>query len=101
MFLAFDMDNNIIFSTQIIPTFGAFTDPGVYQNILFNSINGVSAFKIIGSGLEESNTSIDNVSVTLSTIETPIPAAVWLFGSALTGLLGMAKRKKTGITSAA
>ena len=27
-------------------------------------------------------------------IETPVPAAVWLFGSGLLGLIGMARRRK-------
>lgn len=39
----------------------------------------------------DSSLYIDNVTVT----NTPIPAAVWLFGSALTGLVGIGKRKQT------
>lgn len=34
----------------------------------------------------------DNVSMTVNAI--PVPAAVWLFGSGLIGLVGMARRKK-------
>jgi hypothetical protein len=30
----------------------------------------------------------------LSVAEVPIPAAAWLFGSALVGLVGVGKRKK-------
>lgn len=38
------------------------------------------------------NQGIDNVSIQVSNV--PIPAAVWLFGSGLIGLVGMARRKK-------
>ena len=34
--------------------------------------------------------------VAFSTSAVPIPAAVWLFGSGLLGLIGVARRKKTG-----
>ena len=37
---------------------------------------------------------IDNVSVTADVSAVPVPAAVWLFGSGLLGLVGMARRKK-------
>lgn len=37
----------------------------------------------------------DNVSVTADVSAVPVPAAAWLFGSGLIGLVGMARRKKT------
>ena len=37
-----------------------------------------------------SNLAIDNVTVSA----VPVPAAVWLFGSGLVGLIGLARRKK-------
>jgi hypothetical protein len=37
---------------------------------------------------------IDNVSVTADVSAVPVPAAVWLFGSGLLGLVGVARRKK-------
>lgn len=37
---------------------------------------------------------IDNISVTADVAAVPVPAAAWLFGSSLLGLVGMAKRKK-------
>ncbi|MFV9616679.1 MAG: VPLPA-CTERM sorting domain-containing protein [Gammaproteobacteria bacterium] len=37
----------------------------------------------------------DNVSVTADVNAVPVPAAAWLFGSGLIGLVGMARRKKT------
>ncbi len=45
-------------------------------------------------GLSQNGFVIERISVTtLSTI--PIPAAAWLFGSGLLGLIGVARRKKT------
>lgn len=40
-----------------------------------------------------SNLAIDNVEVNASVI--PVPAAVWLFGSGLIGLIGIARRRKS------
>ena len=37
--------------------------------------------------------------LTLNSVETPLPAAVWLFGSALMGLAGASRRKKTAIAA--
>lgn len=38
-------------------------------------------------------------SLDASLTEVPVPAAVWLFGSGLLGLLGFSSRKKTGIAA--
>ncbi|MCF7999321.1 MAG: VPLPA-CTERM sorting domain-containing protein [Methylovulum sp.] len=38
---------------------------------------------------------LDNVTVTA----TPIPAAIWLFGSALAGLVGVSRRKASGLAA--
>jgi len=40
-----------------------------------------------------SSVSFDNVRLTVSPV--PVPAAVWLFGSALLGLVGFSKLRKT------
>jgi hypothetical protein len=39
-----------------------------------------------------SEIAFDNVQLTVSAV--PVPAAVWLFGTALVGLTGFAKRRK-------
>ncbi len=36
----------------------------------------------------------DNISITADVSAVPVPAAVWLFGSGLLGLIGVARRKK-------
>jgi hypothetical protein len=41
-----------------------------------------------------SDYSWDNVSITADIAAVPVPAAVWLFGSGLLGLIGVARRKK-------
>ncbi len=38
---------------------------------------------------------IDNVSITAEVGAVPVPAAVWLFGSGLLGLVGVARRRKS------
>ena len=42
----------------------------------------------------QSNIFWDNVSITADIAAVPVPAAVWLFGSGLLGLVGVARRKK-------
>ena len=42
----------------------------------------------------ESNIFWDNISITADIAAVPVPAAVWLFGSGLLGLVGVARRKK-------
>ena len=42
----------------------------------------------------QSNIFWDNISITADIAAVPVPAAVWLFGSGLVGLVGVARRKK-------
>ena len=49
----------------------------------------IDEIRIIVSGVPNLDSSIDNITAVV-----PIPAAVWLFGSGLLGLAGVAKRKK-------
>lgn len=40
------------------------------------------------------NVDFDNITITTDVSAVPVPAAVWLFGSGLVGLVGMARRKR-------
>lgn len=44
--------------------------------------------------IEELQFSLDSSSYNLSSMTVPVPAAVWLFGSGVLGLVGIARRKK-------
>ncbi|MEQ1559905.1 MAG: hypothetical protein ABL933_13320 [Methyloglobulus sp.] len=58
-----------------------------WANLLFVDVSENSGFGFVA---------FDNINVTAPEINpVPVPAAVWLFGSALTGLLGFGKRKQT------
>ena len=53
-------------------------------------------FFIHGVGIQDLNDeswAMDNLNVTVAPV--PVPAAVWLFGSGLMGLIGVARRKTT------
>ena len=86
LFEAFDMSNNLLMSATIASMQGAFTDPGSYQTISFNSANGVSGFRITGGQQIEGNTSIDNVVVTTGAVNVPEPASLALLAAGLFGL---------------
>jgi hypothetical protein len=45
-----------------------------------------------GVGFSKWNTGIDNYKLTLTTSPVPLPSAVWLFGSAIAGLVGLRRR---------
>ena len=70
-------------------------------------IDGTATFVLALAGVTGS-TVISNVSFSFGTgeensapgVPVPIPAAVWLFGSGLLGLIGIARRKYTGIAIA-
>ena len=62
-----------------------FTDTNVVYRIFVNSINSTGALAALtGSGTTTYDLKVSAV---------PIPAAVWLFGSALMGLVGVSRRK--------
>lgn len=69
-----------------------------YQNYIFNWTNLLSVNLSANSG--SGYVAYDNIVVGNPVTQTPIPAAAWLFGSALTGLVGIGKRKKAVATNA-
>lgn len=66
-------------------TLGGIVDGGL--SLLFKADCGASAGCAI-------NAFIDNVVIDTNTGVIPVPAAVWLFGSGLLGLIGVARRKR-------
>ena len=56
------------------------------------SIVTISALNVAGSE-STANLSIDNLNVASNISTVPVPAAAWLFGSALLGFLGFSRRK--------
>lgn len=69
---------------------------------LFDGLGGINDFQLITLDASWSNLtrvefdnsaySLDNIQLDLNSV--PVPAAVWLFGSGLIGLVGVARRKK-------
>ena len=57
----------------------------------------VEVFNFINGGVRSSDVSLDDKKFHALTVRTiiPIPAAVWLFGSGIVGLIGVARRKKS------
>jgi|ETNmetMinimDraft_35_1059890.scaffolds.fasta_scaffold732257_1 hypothetical protein len=58
----------------------------VHIVLTFSSASGIPDGSFTRGG-------IDNVNFFIGTTPIPVPAAVWLFGSGLVGLIGLARRK--------
>ena len=54
------------------------------SSVIFTAYGGSSAYSF----------GIDDITVSDSLSPVPVPAAVWLFGTALVGLFGFGKRRK-------
>ena len=73
-------------------------DPAI---LLTANVIGVEFFSdvwVLSAGVPKTNPSFTDLAVSVETIVpaqvvVPIPASVWLFGSGLLGLVGMARRK--------
>ena len=73
--------------TNVTQTFNIGPDVSGGVTLQFTAICGAAPGCI-------SDYSWDNISITADIGAVPIPAAVWLFGSGLIGLIGIARRKK-------
>lgn len=83
--------NNLLSNVAAVGSYGT-TGWSTYSFVA--TANFTDLIFVLSNAIDSSVDSslyIDNVTVT----NTPIPAAVWLFGSALTGLVGIGKRKQT------
>lgn len=69
----------------------ASNDPFIVINRLVN-ITSVSQLIFSNAGNDNLGVILDNVSVELSTV--PVPAAFWLFGSALIGFMGLKRKSR-------
>lgn len=92
----YDSNNNILLNSYLAPTYGAYTDPGTYDNFFVSSSNGISGFTLFSQGSQvEGNTSIDNIVVTQGATGAPLPVAPIAMG--ITTLLSggiLFRRKK-------
>lgn len=91
--LAYDISNNLIFSSAVTLTSGAYTNPGTYSNYTINSSNGISRFEFDAFNASGA-TSIDNViAVTSVAAPVPEPEIYAMLGAGL-GLMGWVARRR-------
>ncbi|MGZ8218772.1 VPLPA-CTERM sorting domain-containing protein [Methylomagnum sp.] len=62
--------------------------------------NQVYSIYIGGAGVGRWNTNVADYSLSITTAPVPVPAAIWLFGSALAGMGVIGRRKNQGETTA-
>jgi len=86
---AFDSANNLL--EQLTPTLGP---PGGSQSDFAGFIRNSADISRIVLSQSGDLLGIDNVSYNVSASAVPVPAAVWLFGSGLIGLFGIARKKQ-------
>ena len=83
--------DNILTNYQIGPSPFATT---TIDSVFPISDDGIAGTPLFGGGYDSFNPNIDITSMTVVSVSSvPIPASIWLFGSGLIGLIGIAKRK--------
>lgn len=85
------------FIGQILPSPSPYADPNIVVPIGTVAIGSIfpasrTLINAVGDILSYQVSSISEATVTASVV--PVPAAVWLFGTALIGLVGFSKRRK-------
>ncbi len=81
------LDNEMFAGSYFVPGTGGNTATyNTWDRLFFSGITGIQKLEINlrGSG------AIDNLSYNVSIV--PVPAAVWLFGTALLGFIGLSRR---------
>lgn len=90
-FTFFDQNNSQVGALSVQPSLGS--SPG----ILSEDINLAAPLNVqfVTAFLTGSNRQVDfqNIGFTAEISQVPVPGAVWLFGSGLVGLIGIARRK--------
>lgn len=82
-------------------TFFSLSDLNWFTNQLYTSRPPATPADVVAFLVQETNTSGDIIFMAMGEVDSftfdpvPIPAAAWLFGSGLVGLVGIARRKKT------
>ena len=76
-------------ATQII---NPYTGYRVGEDIAFATPEP-SGLRIRGNAARDGHTAFETYSIVIQANTVPVPAAVWLFGSGLIGLIGVARRK--------
>lgn len=94
--LTVDLVNNLTGGGKI--TIGGQTiwEPGYYTGIFTGTVAATDTVGLAFNFLTPyaGRAEFDSISIR-AVISTPLPAAAWLFGSGLLGLIGVARRKKT------
>jgi len=83
------------FSLTMLESWGAAPTQGLNPDLIFNWL-GVDQIRFT-AGVNTFGLGIDNVNVNVSAV--PVPAAVWLFGSGLAGLIGASRKKKQALAA--
>jgi len=66
------------------------------KNNVFNSDRGKASYQTRNSNFDPATgLQPSNLVMVTNVAAVPVPAAAWLFGSGLLGLIGVARRKKT------
>ncbi|VAX09398.1 hypothetical protein MNBD_GAMMA25-956 [hydrothermal vent metagenome] len=84
---------NLIYSDSVAASYG------IEEKILsFNSLLTAGDYRIVVAAEPYFQEAYSSYGVQVDISAVPVPAAVWLFGSGLIGLIGVAKARKTAVT---
>lgn len=88
----YTMDNP--FGTTGLTNIGYSDNVDGTTSFTFTALAGhVYSLYLGGVDFSKWNTGVDNYKLTMTTSPVPVPGAVWLFGSAIAGLVGFGRRK--------
>ena len=82
------------FSNNVLRTYMPFNTSSAAL-LLSESGTGLYSFSVYGQNASEAGDFSFDYSLQIGVSAVPVPAAVWLFGSGLIGLVSVARRKKT------
>ena len=67
---------------------------GYFGDTNFSLLSSPDTYLIVFDGLDASGGRISGNTLAVDLAPIPVPAAAWLFGTGLIGLIGVARRKK-------